>query len=147
MKREEFAGLLGVAGLIPFVGLSLVTTSPDPARASFAVQAITAYAAVILSFVGAIHWGVLLATPNYRLERRGNWRYLWSVIPALMAWPMLLLPSDWALLGLTLGLFLAWAVDQPMYREQGNLTWFMRLRLFLTVCACLSLLFAWWNLK
>jgi Protein of unknown function (DUF3429) len=147
LKREEFASLLGLGGLIPFMGLALITTSPDPIRVEFAARGLTMYAASILTFVGALHWGVLLATPNHRLEKRGHMRYLWSVVPSLFAVACTMLPPNWALPSLALGLALAFAVDVPMYRKQGNLQWFLKLRTLLTVVAVLSIGFAWWNIR
>jgi hypothetical protein len=147
MKREEFAGLLGLGGLIPFVGLALITTSPDAARVEMASKALILYGAIILTFIGGLHWGVLLATPNHRLQRRGHLRYLWSVIPSLYAWPVAQLAASRALPALAIGLFIAWIVDVRIYREQGNLSWFIKLRTLLTFVACTSLMFAWWTLR
>ncbi len=147
MKREEFASLLGLGGLIPFMGLALITTSPDPMRVDFAARALTMYAASILTFVGALHWGVLLATPNHRLEKRGRLRYLWSIVPSLYAVAATMLPPIWALPILAAGLVIAYAVDVPIYRKQGNLQWFLKLRTLLTVVAVLSIAFAWWTIR
>jgi hypothetical protein len=147
MKREEFAMLLGLGGLIPFMGCALVTTSPDPARVELAVRALVLYSALILTFIGGLHWGVLLATPNHRLERRGRLRYLWSVIPSLYAWPVVLFAASQALPLLALGLIVAYLVDVLVYRAQGNLSWFIKLRTLLTFVAVCSLGFAWWTIR
>ncbi len=138
---------MGLGGLIPFMGLALVTTSPDPIRVDFASRALTMYAASILSFVGALHWGVLLATPSHRLEKRGHLRYLWSVIPSLYAVAVSMLAPIWALPALALGLVIAYGFDVPTYRKQGNLQWFLKLRTLLTIVAVLSLAFAWWTIR
>lgn len=147
MKREEVASLLGIMGLIPFLGLALVTTSPDPARVALATKALVLYGALILTFIGGLHWGVLLGTPTHRLEKRGRLRYLWSVIPSLYAWAAAMSEARLGLALLALGLFVAYLVDVYLYREQGNLSWFIKLRTMLTVVACCSLLFAWWQLR
>jgi hypothetical protein len=129
------------------MGLALITTSPDPLRVEFAARGLTLYAASILSFVGALHWGVLLATPSHRLEKRGHLRYLWSIVPSLYAVAVSMLPPTWALPFLGLGLVIAYAVDVPIYRKQGNLQWFLKLRTLLTVVAVLSVGFAWWTIR
>ena len=46
------------------------------------------YSAVILSFVGAVHWGLAMAAPVHRPGR-----YIASVAPALTAWAALNTPS------------------------------------------------------
>jgi hypothetical protein len=147
MKKEEFASLLGLGGLVPFLGLALMTTSPEAARVMLAVKALALYGGIILTFLGGLHWGAILSAPNYRLER-ARLRYLWSVVPALVAWPLLVLLSAAAALPwLALALFVIFLVDVWLYRAQGNLNWFIKLRSILTVVACGSLMFAWWTVK
>jgi hypothetical protein len=51
------AKLIGFAGLVPFMVLAfLVFILPDPVR-SLIFDILVHYAAVILSFIGAVHWG------------------------------------------------------------------------------------------
>jgi len=49
--------LLGYAGLIPFIGLSLASIMFEGEGAQVAVIGLNLYAAVILSFLGGLHWG------------------------------------------------------------------------------------------
>ena len=77
--------LLGYGGLLPFIATALGSVL-DGSHAPFWLDAQIAYGAVILSFVGALHWGfAMLAADLDDAERDA--RYLWSVIPALLAWP------------------------------------------------------------
>jgi hypothetical protein len=51
------------------------------------------YGVVIVTFLGAVHWGLAMATPltspvAYRLASEA---YVWSVIPSLLAWPVALM--------------------------------------------------------
>ncbi len=147
MKKEEFASVLGLGGLIPFLGLALVTTSPEVTRVALAVKALAMYGAIILTFLGGLHWGAMLSAPNYRLER-ARMRYLWSVVPSLVAWPVLVfLTPLQALPWLALALAIVWVIDVWLYRAQGNLNWFIKLRSILTIVACASLLFAWYTVS
>ena len=145
MKKEEFASLLGLGGLVPFVGLALVMTSTDANLVNYAIRALILYAALILTFVGALHWGAMLAVPHFRLEP-ARLRIFWSVMPQLYAWGIALLPAARALPLLAAGLVFSWLVDWYFYRAQGNLAWFIKLRTVLTIVATCSLLFAWWKL-
>ena len=55
------ATALGYAGLVPFAAGALgIVLLGDELRV-FAARALVAYGAVILSFVGAVHWGLFLA--------------------------------------------------------------------------------------
>ncbi|CAK9880876.1 unnamed protein product [Sphagnum jensenii] len=139
--------VLGFAGLIPFVALvpPIVSMLPLP-EALFAVhaEAQAAYAAVIVTFLGAVHWGLAMA--NYSAKDKANkitfttLRYVWSVIPSLVAWPALLLPPapKFAVLILSLGLILG--VDVIFTRMKLVPSWFLYLRTPLTTIAALSLI-------
>lgn len=81
------ARLLGPAGLIPFAALAIGVWVGLPA----AGPALVAYGATILAFLGAVHWGLALATPA--AERGADWGRLGlGVVPSLIAWVALLLP-------------------------------------------------------
>jgi hypothetical protein len=113
---------LGLAGTVPYLFTSMSTVylswnlnTPWPTDNqllnSFMVSNATAsewlaklepiqlgYGAVIISFLGAVHWGLELAEkkPSYP---RTNFRYAMGVIAPAVAWPTLLLPIEWALTG------------------------------------------------
>ena len=48
---------LGALGILPFLGLGRVAWFAPESLASAAVEAVVAYGAVIVSFVGGAHWG------------------------------------------------------------------------------------------
>jgi Protein of unknown function (DUF3429) len=123
---------LGRAGLLPFVaGAVVLWASSGDARVAWAT-ALLAYAALIVSFLGGIHWGLAMrqATPSAR-------GLAWGVVPSLLAWPMLLLPPAYGLAGLGLALWACYAVDRRAFPAQGIGAW-LGLRLQLTVVASLS---------
>lgn len=76
------ARVLGLAGLIPFVGLT-VAMYVDAAPRGWIALAQLAYAATIVSFIGALHWG--LAMRDATLDRAALWQALGSVGIALQA--------------------------------------------------------------
>lgn len=82
---------LGYGGLLPFVTLAavglLAPTTP------WWSAALLAYGAVILSFVGALHWGFAMAQSGLSTAERTRC-FVWSVVPSLMAWPATLLPPS-----------------------------------------------------
>ena len=75
------ASLMGFGGLIPFFICAGAAHSGVSPWAGLALIVIGIYGAVILSFVGAVHWGLAMAG-----GRRPVW-FVWSVMPALYAWP------------------------------------------------------------
>jgi hypothetical protein len=126
---------LGVAGLLPFVaGAAAVVVGP-PAWHDAALRALIAYGAVIVSFLGGIHWG----SPTTAAHDTAR---AWGVIPSLLAWPLLLLPSPrFALIGLAASLALCWAVDRTRFPAMG-LSALLPLRTLLSSVAILSCLVA-----
>ena len=76
------------------------------------------YAAVILSFMGAVHWGVAMAGTD---QQRGK-HFIASVVPALIAWSALLLPQSLALLILLTGFIGLYAYDRSV-EDNTVITW------------------------
>ena len=97
--------LLGVAGLLPFLGCGLLAVRPasDPVDAR-GLLALIAYGAVILAFLGGVHWGFALPDASGRAERQ---RLSLGVVPSLVGWVALLIAiadaADAALVVLALG--------------------------------------------
>lgn len=127
------AHLLGVAGLLPFAAGAGLIWWVDEALQPNAVLALSAYSAVILSFLGGIHWGFAM-----RQGQPAGPLLWWGVTPSLVAWLSVLLPA--AALSLVLHglmLWLCFAVDRRVYRAQGAAAW-LPMRLRLTVVASLG---------
>ncbi|WP_257166201.1 DUF3429 domain-containing protein [Bradyrhizobium sp. SRS-191] len=128
--------ILGLSGLIPFIGLAaLVIAGREPARL-MALQAQIAYGAVILSFLGAVHWGLAVQTPALA----DWWRMAWGVTPALLGWAALLLPAAPALVLLTAALLAALIVDELCFSGDDRRSWFLKLRRLLSVGATAAML-------
>ncbi len=94
-RLPNTASILGIAGLIPFVACGIVALSTaDDLRASFFLQSLIAYAAVILAFLGGVHWGFVLETPEPDsatvATRRDAPRLVGGVLPSLIGWAALI---------------------------------------------------------
>ncbi len=139
---ERWAYRLGLGGLIPFVGLTLLVWIMPNALGGLAPEAQVLYAASILTFVGAVHWGVALTSDSQSAATVGP-SMLWSVVPSLYCWLVALLPPVQALPLLAAGLLIAWLVDRAIYPRFGVPAWFMRLRTVLTGVAATSLVLTW----
>lgn len=138
ITTPQRVALLGYGGLLPFIATALGSVL-DGAHAALWLDALQAYGAVILSFVGALHWGfAMLATDLDDAERDA--RYLWSVIPALLAWPALLLSGGLASALLLVGFLLHYWQDRRLVRHCALPAWYLPLRGRLTGVACLCLI-------
>lgn len=87
------AVMLGVAGLIPFLACSVGALSLRGEDAERVTLALMSYGAVILSFLGGVHWGFALPTPDAPGPRQAERRRLGlGVLPSLAGWLALLFP-------------------------------------------------------
>lgn len=124
--------------MIPFVGAAAASHAPEPI-ASLALAALLAYGATIVSFLGGIHWGLAFMKDTDR-----DARFLWGVVPSLLAWVAMLLPSSAGLVLLACTLVLAWVVDRRTYPAFGLEAW-LPMRLHLSAAATLSCLVGAWS--
>ena len=131
------AWLLSVAGAIPFVSAASATwLVPEHAVTDWLAHAAFLYGAVILSFLGGIHWGRALSD---------NAAYpLWfSIAPALIGWGAALIEPRFGLPILAAAFLLQFLVD--LYLDLPP--WFRLLRLAITLIVTASLaqliVFAW----
>jgi hypothetical protein len=113
---------LGYGGLIPFVALACVSVVSD-AHAPICRHALLAYGAVILAFVGALHWGFAM-TPAVRDARRSR-AYAWSVLPALLAWVALLVASMVGSALLVVGFVLQYWQDLRLTQSATLPAWYL----------------------
>lgn len=84
-KLPKPAVLLGIAGLIPFLLCGLLAVRGTSADA-FWLMALLGYGAIMLGFLGGVHWGLALA-PDAP-ARRG--RLALAMAPILAGWLALL---------------------------------------------------------
>ena len=127
---------LGYAGLVPLIaGTVMLVADRDPARVAMATDLVRFYAAVIASFLGAVHWG---ATADPRDTRRQA-RLRWGVTPALIAWLLLLLPAAPAFFGFAVLFTLILGVDRYLLPILDDRYRHLRLELSLVVIGALLL--------
>jgi Protein of unknown function (DUF3429) len=138
VTAKSAAWFLSVAGLIPFVGLAAVVVLL-PNRADFAFRALLAYGMVILSFVGAIHWGAVLKQGHSNNQLYSVGGLVWGVIPSLWAWVTGAFDPHLQALWLVCGLLIALGVDMIAYRRYGIAPWALKIRWAATTGACASL--------
>ena len=131
-----FALRLGYAGLIPFVGGALLVwlVWPQMPMHAYATMALSAYAAVIVSFLGGIHWGIAFREAEPRPSL-----FVWGIVPSLAAWVAVMMPPSAGLVIHALMLFVCYLVDRKVYPEFGLQRW-LTLRFRLSMVAAASCL-------
>ena len=135
-QPPKLAMLLGYAGLVPFVSGALgIWVTPEGWRV-VVLAALLDYAAVILAFMGAIHWGLAMRAENAgepaQIQPLLGWLAISGGMPSSLALPLCLLAFG--------GLY---AADLRAVKLGLAPQWYPSLRRPLTIIVCLSLLVAW----
>lgn len=131
---------LGLAGLLPFWGLALgleATPFADWTTARVAA-ALAAYGAIIVSFLGGIRWGLATAA----VPKASAGQYALAVLPSLLAWGALALPTVPRLAVLGVVVLALGPLDKPLVTAGLAPVWFGRLRAILSAGAGAALLAA-----
>lgn len=134
MSPPRLPRLLGLAGLLPQIAALFVILERN-AEWRFAALALAyAYAALILSFLGGLWWGLAA-----RAERAPAWLWIAAVVPSLVAlasfwpWAMGLPWPGPSLLGLGIALIAALGVDWQLVRAGLAPPWWLSLRMPLSI--------------
>ncbi|KAF2400951.1 hypothetical protein EJ06DRAFT_548845 [Trichodelitschia bisporula] len=147
---------MGLAGVVPYVVTSLTTVfaareihvASDWGRGMFLTQESAetllhlleplqvGYGAVILSFLGAIHWGLEFAGYG---GHQGYRRYAIGVVAPAIAWPTIFLPTEYALITQFIGFTGLYYVDALTGRKGWAPAWYGTYRFMLTFIVGASL--------
>lgn len=142
-EPPRLAILLGYAGLAPFVSGALGIWVIPVGWRPFVLEALLDFAAVILAFMGAIHWG--LAMRADASDERAQMQLGLSVLPPLFGWLAIAggMPM-WLALPICLVAFVGLYYADLRAAKLGLAPrWYPSLRTPLTVIVTLSLLLAW----
>lgn len=134
MNPPPVARWLGLAGLLPQLAVAAIVFGGDTSLHFSALSLGYAYAALILSFLGGIWWGIAART-----DTAPEWLWVAAIAPSLVAlgsavpwatgepWPG---PS---LLVLGVALIAALGVDWVLARQRLAPLWWMALRVPLSL--------------
>ncbi|MDX1669803.1 MAG: DUF3429 domain-containing protein [Limnobacter sp.] len=148
--KTRWLEVLGYSGLIPFLGLALLVLLADTAEQAAQLSKLNLlYGACIVSFLGAVHWGILLTQasadhPSYLAGRtvaqHEAFSLIWGVTPSLIAWVIVGFASTTTALWLMgVALWFIWLVDQKALAPLQAFTDYLKLRTHLTLGASVGL--------
>lgn len=143
LRVPAAAAWLGGLGLVPFVGLSLACGLADGPLKATAAQGLLGYGAVILSFLGGIHWGAAMARSAARTDVEIDaMRLAISVLPSLAGWAALWLEVRHGLALLAVTFILVLVLDVRWSRQDLAPPWYPKLRMPLTTIVVAALILA-----
>ncbi len=130
---------LGIAGVIPFVGAVAIVIFGPPRLVETATFSLLAYGAIILSFLGGILWGSVLARGLTDIGNDHIRLLVISVLPSLCGWVALLAGPDIGLPLMVIAFLFVLLVDLSSARDGLLPPWYPRLRIPLTIIVALLL--------
>ena len=152
-RLPPIAIALGIAGLIPCLGCGIAAVSGLNDQPGRAFTALIGYGAVILAFLGGVHWGFVLApVPSLpaageampTAHGRDNLRLGLGVAPALIGWASLLLAAfvapDAGLALLIVGFIATVVTEWHMHRRGAIPAGYMWLRWALSLVVLITLI-------
>ena len=141
MKDKAFIPkLLGYLGLLPVI-VPTVLLFLDKHHPAIWAHFIITYAAIILSFVGALHWAFAM-TINQASKLDKQFGFIWSVNPSLIAWMSLLINHFFASILLAIFFILNLAKDKNLPKNFDLPEWYLSLRTRLTYIVTICLVVA-----
>ena len=122
----------GYLGLLPFVfAFGLVTVGASRGIAPLGLQIATAWGAVILTFIAAVHWGFALAG-------RLPWSIttlMGSTLPSVVGATAVIIEGEKGMAILVVGFGMFWLFEHRTYAERLPAD-YLDLRRVLTICVC-----------
>ena len=114
VKTVLTARVLGYGGALPFLCGAIFANQQVAVLGVAPTYFLLSYGAVILSFLGGLHWGRVITSPNVNGSSDSTW-LIWSVCPSLLGWVTLLLPVKVGTVVLSLCFLAALRIDQKLF--------------------------------
>ena len=124
---------LGVLGVIPFAASSAVAVLASPQISAHGESALLVYGAVILSFLGGILWGRILAFASVQAVSNETRSLIVSIVPPLIGWIAVLIGPRLGLPTLAIAFLLMLATDLIFAKCSLVPAWYPKLRVPLTL--------------
>lgn len=128
----DTARLLSRLALVPFVGGMLLVWVVNAEAHPYATLALSSYAALMISFLGGVYWGIGL-----RQTAPAPSLFIWGIVPSAVAWVAVMMPARAGLVVSGAMLLVSYSVDRKLYPVQGLQRWLtLRFRLSMVAALC-----------
>ena len=136
--------ILSVLGLIPFL-LGLIDIWINKENLFFLINLTKYYGSIILTFLGAVYWGIIIndSYKNLLCDKIKMYIILWSIIPSFWAILILIFNHNITIIILALCFIFVQIVDELVINYFKFPVWYLLLRRILTIVVVLILLFSY----
>ena len=140
--------LLSILGLLPFIfGLMDLLFNRD--NLFFVINLPKYYGSIILTFLGAVYWGIILNDSNKNLitEKVKTFIICWSIIPSLWSGLILIFSHNITIIILALCFIIIQFVDEFIIKYFKFPIWYLFLRRSLTIAVISILIFSYFLVR
>ena len=140
--------LLSILGLLPFIfGLMDLLLNRD--NLFFVINLPKYYGSIILTFLGAVYWGIILNDSNKNLitEKVKTFIICWSIIPSLWSGLILIFSHNITIIILALCFIIVQFIDEFIIKYFKFPIWYLFLRRSLTISVTSILIFSYFLVK
>ncbi|MGN8158733.1 DUF3429 domain-containing protein [Salinisphaera sp. RV14] len=136
----SLATALTALAVLPFAAGVYYAFAHAGGQAAPALHWLLAYLATIVSFTGGVQWGRMLAAKQAPPQDM-----VLAVVPALIAWPALLISEPWPFFMLLAALVIAWLADENGARQGWQGRGFLQLRRLITLIVAVCMVAIGWR--
>ena len=143
-KNSKLIILLSIFGLLPFFfGLFDLLLNKD--NLFFVINLPKYYGSIILTFLGAVYWGIILNDSHKNLipDKVKTYIICWSIIPSLWSSLILIFNHNITIIVLAICYIIVQFVDEFVIKYFKFPIWYLFLRRLLTIIVILILLFSY----
>ena len=143
-RNSKLIILLSVLGLLPFF-FGLIDLLLHKDNLFFKINLPKYYGSIILTFLGAVYWGIILNDNHKNLipEKVKIYIICWSIIPSFWSGLILIFNNNITIIILAICYILVQFVDEFVIKYFKFPIWYLFLRRLLTIIVILILLFSY----
>ena len=140
--------VLSILGLLPFL-FGLVDLFLNKNDLFFVINLPKYYGSIILTFLGAIYWGLVLNDSHKKLipEKIKTFIICWSIIPSFWSGLILIFSHNVTIIILALCFIIVQLVDEFAIKYFKFPIWYLFLRRSLTIIVIFILIFSYFLVK
>ena len=143
-RNSKLIILLSVLGLLPFF-FGLIDLLFNKNNLFFVINLPKYYGSIILTFLGAVYWGIILNDSHKNLitDKVKTYIICWSIIPSLWSCLILIYNHNITIILLAICYIIVQFVDEFVIKYFKIPIWYLFLRRLLTIIVILILLFSY----
>ena len=147
-RNSKLIILLSILGLLPFV-FGLIDQLLNKDNLFFVINLQKYYGSIILTFLGAVYWGIILNDSNRNLidEKVKTFVICWSIIPTLWSALILIFSHNITIIILALCFIIVQFVDEFIIKYFKFPIWYLFLRRSLTISVTSILIFSYFLVR